>query len=105
MYFFELDSRVKKMFWNIHTNHISFKISKAISILYRLKTTYPHLVSQTLYSTLIFPCVNYYILARGSTISEGNPLPVLHFFFIILLNCMFFSLKSLCVCVLIFVYL
>ena len=40
------------MSWNLHINHISLKISKAIGILYRLKTIYPQLVLQTLYNTV-----------------------------------------------------
>ena len=65
------------MSWNLHINHISLKISKAIGILYRLKTIYPQLVLQTLYNTLILPYFNYCILAWGATISEGNPLHLL----------------------------
>ena len=62
------------MSWNMHNNHISLKISKAIGILYRLKTIYPQVVLQTLYNTLILPYFNYCILAWGATISEGNAL-------------------------------
>ena len=65
------------MSWNLHINHISLKISKAIGILYRLKTIYPQLVLQTLYNTLILPYFNYCILAWGAIISEGNPLHLL----------------------------
>ena len=65
------------MSWNLHINHISLKNSKAIGILYRLKTIYPQLVLQTLYNTLILPYFNYCILAWGATISEGNPLHLL----------------------------
>ena len=65
------------MSWNLHTNHISLKISKAIGILYRLKTIYPQLVLQTLYNTLILPYFNYCILVWGATINEGNPLHLL----------------------------
>ena len=55
-------------------NHISLKTSKAIGILYRLKTIYPQLVLQTLYNTLILPYFNYCILTWGTTINKGNPL-------------------------------
>ena len=48
---------------NLHINHILLKISKAIGILYRLKTIYPQLVLQTLYNTLIQPYFNYCLLA------------------------------------------
>ena len=65
------------MSWNLHINHISLKISKAIGILYRLKTIYPQLVLQTLYNTLILPYFNYCILVWGATINEGNPLHLL----------------------------
>ena len=65
------------MSWNLHINHISLKISKAIGILYRLKTIYPQSVLQTLYNTLILPYFNYCILAWGATINEGNPLHLL----------------------------
>ena len=58
------------MFWNMHNKHISLKISNAISILYGLKTIYPHLVLQTLYNTIIFPIFKYCILAWGATISS-----------------------------------
>ena len=61
------------MSWNLHINHISLKISKAIGILYRLKTIYPQLVLQSLYNTLILPYFNYCILVWGATINEGNP--------------------------------
>ena len=65
------------MSWNMHNNHISLKISKAIGILYRLKTIYPQVVLQTLYNTFILPYFNYCILAWGATISKGNPLHLL----------------------------
>ena len=65
------------MSWNMHNNHISLKISKAIGILYRLKTIYPQVVSLTLYNTLILSYFNYCILACGATINEGNPLHLL----------------------------
>ena len=63
--------------WNLHINHISLKISKAIGILYRPKTIYPQSVLQTLYNTLIQPYFNFCILVWGATISEGNPLYLL----------------------------
>ena len=65
------------MSWNLHINHISLKILKAIGILYRLKTIYPQLVLRTLYNTLVLPYFNYCILVRGATINEGNPLYLL----------------------------
>ena len=46
--------------WDKHINHISLKVSKAIGILYRLKSIYPHRVLLiTLYNTLILPHFNY----------------------------------------------
>ena len=65
------------MSWNLHYNHFSLKISKAIGILYRLKTIYRQLVLQTRYNTLIRPYFNYCILAWEATINEGNPLHLL----------------------------
>ena len=65
------------MSWNLHINHFSLKILKAIGILYRLKTIYPQSVLQTLYNTLILPNFNYCILAWGATISESNPFHLL----------------------------
>ena len=65
------------MSWNLHINHISLKISKAIDILYRLKTIYPQSVLQTLYNTLILSYFNYCILVWGTTINEGSPLHLL----------------------------
>ena len=65
------------MSWSMHTDHISLKVSKAISIIYRLKDVYPLLVLQTLYNTLILPYFNYCILSWGATISNGNRLHLL----------------------------
>ena len=48
--------------WDKHINHISLKVSKAIGMLYRLKSIYPHRVLLTLYNTLILPYFNYCIL-------------------------------------------
>ena len=53
------------------------QVSKAISIIYRLKDVYPLLVLQTLYNTLILPYFNYCILSWGATISNGNRLHLL----------------------------
>ena len=55
-------------------SHFTKNFTKAIGILYRLKTIYPQLVLQTLYNTLILPYFNYCILVWGATINEGNPL-------------------------------
>ena len=49
--------------WDKHINHIFLKVSKAIGILYRLKSIYPHRVLLTLYNTLILP--HYCILSWG----------------------------------------
>ena len=51
------------MSWNLHINHISLKISKAI-----------------VYNTLILPYFNYCILVWGATINEGNPLHLFIFY-------------------------
>ena len=59
--------------WDKHINHISLKVSKAIGILYRLKSIYPHRVLLTLYNTLILPHYNYCILSWGSTLTLSDP--------------------------------
>ena len=56
--------------WDKHINHISLKVSKAIGILYRLKSIYPHRVVLTLYNTLILPHFNYCILSWRSTLRK-----------------------------------
>ena len=63
--------------WDKHINHISLKVSKAIGILYRLKSIYPHRVLFTLYNTLILPYFNYCILSWGSTLRENHHLHLL----------------------------
>ena len=63
--------------WDKHINHISLKVSKAIGILYRLKSIYPHRVLLTLYNTLILPHYNYCILSWGSTLRENHRLHLL----------------------------
>ena len=63
--------------WDKHINHISLKVSKAIGILYRLKSIYPHRVLLTLYNTLILPYFNYCILSWGSTLRENHHLHLL----------------------------
>ena len=60
--------------WNKHINHISLKVSKAIGILYRLKSVYPLSVLLTLYNTLVLPYFNYGILTWGSIIKEDHHL-------------------------------
>ena len=49
-------------------------MSKAIGILYRLKSVYPLSVLLTLYNTLVLPCFNYGILTWGSIIKEDHHL-------------------------------
>ena len=63
--------------WDKHINHISLEVSKAIGILYRLKSIYPHRVLLTLYNTLILPHYNYCILSWGSTVRENHRLHLL----------------------------
>ena len=60
--------------WNKHINHISLKVSKAIGILYRLKSVYSLSVLLTLYNTLVLPYFNYGILTWGSTVKENHHL-------------------------------
>ena len=63
--------------WNKHINHISLKVSKAIGIIYRLKSVYPLAVLLTLYNTLVLPYFNYCILSWGSKIKENHQLYLL----------------------------
>ena len=63
--------------WDKHINHISLKVSKAIGILYRLKSIYSHRVLLTLYNTLILLHYNYCILSWGSTLRENHRLHLL----------------------------
>ena len=63
--------------WNKHINHISLKVSKAIGIIYRLKSVYPLAVLLTLYNTLVLPYFNYCILLWGSKIKENHQLYLL----------------------------
>ena len=58
----------------INISH-SLKVSKAIGILYRLKSIYPHTsrVLLILYNTLILPHYNYCILSWGSTLTLYDP--------------------------------
>ena len=51
--------------WNEHINNISLKVSKAIGIIYRLKSVYPLAVLLTLYNTLVLPYFNYCIISWG----------------------------------------
>ena len=51
--------------WNKHINHISLKVSKAIGILYRLKSVYPLSVLLNLYNTLVLPYFNYMVYWHG----------------------------------------
>ena len=63
--------------WNKHINHISLKVSKAIGIIYRLKSVYPLAVLLTLYNTLVLSYFNYCILSWGSKIKENHQLYLL----------------------------
>ena len=61
------------MTWDTHINHISKKISKAIGILYQLKSLkpiYPQPILFTLYTTLIVPHLNYRLILWGSCIKK-----------------------------------
>ena len=53
------------------------KVSKAIGILYRLKSVYPLAVLLTLYNTLVLPYFNYCTLSWGSKIKENHLLYLL----------------------------
>ena len=63
--------------WNKHSNHTSFKVSKAIGIIHRLKSVYPFSVLLTLYNTLVLPHFNYCILSWGSVVKENHHLYLL----------------------------
>ena len=58
----------------MHINHISLKASKAIGILYILKSVYPLSVLLTLYNTLVLLYFYYGILTWGSIIKEDHHL-------------------------------
>lgn len=51
--------------WKGHTNMISHKISKIISIMTKLRHTLPSRILLTLYNTLILPHLNYGLLCWG----------------------------------------
>ena len=52
--------------WKMHINSISGKISRVIGILHKLKHIFPPYILKTLYNALIFPHLNYCLLAWGS---------------------------------------
>ena len=58
----------------MHINHISLKASKAIGILYILKSVYPLSVLLTLYNTLVLLYFYYGILTWRSIIIEDHHL-------------------------------
>ena len=49
--------------WKKHFDHISLKISKAIGIMYRLKSIYPEYILLNIYNALILPHFNYCLLS------------------------------------------
>ena len=52
--------------WKMHINSISGKISRVIGILHKLKHIFPPYILKTLYNALIFPHLNYCLIAWGS---------------------------------------
>ena len=52
--------------WNVHVQTIQKKIAKTVGVMSRLKHVVPHNVLKTLYNSLIFPYLNYGILAWGT---------------------------------------
>ena len=52
--------------WNKHIDHVSIKVSKVISIMFRLKCILPSDVLQILYNSLIMPPFHYCLLTWGS---------------------------------------
>ena len=62
------------MAWCKHIVKVSFKISRTLCILNRLKLMYPQCILLTLYNTLIMPHLHYSLLTWGSSIKEKHPL-------------------------------
>ena len=62
-----LDNELK---WSLHTEYISKKISKSVSILKMLKFTFPGNVLKNLYFSLIYPYYTYCNLVWGSADSK-----------------------------------
>ena len=63
--------------WDKHIAHISLKISRATGVIFRLRRIYPLEILLTLYNTLIFLHLSYYILVWGSKIKNNHPLLIL----------------------------
>ena len=53
------------------------KLSRIVSIMYRLKHIYPQAVLLTLYASLIVPHLTYCLLTWGSKIVPNHPLHLL----------------------------
>ena len=64
--------------WDKHIAHISFKISRATGVIFRLRRIYPREILLTLYNTLILPHLSYCILVWSSKIKNNHPLLLLH---------------------------
>ena len=62
--------------WNKHIGHVSFKVSRVIGVLFRLKHIYTQ-VLLTLYNTVILPHLSYCILVWGSKIQTNHRLHLL----------------------------
>lgn len=56
----------KNLSWKYHLNLVFKKISKTLGIMTKLKNFMPTAILKTIYNTLIFPHMNYGILAWGS---------------------------------------
>ena len=58
------------MSWTNHVLSIKKKISKVVSILYRLRNTFPLDVLKTLYKSLVLSYINYGLLLRGIEVKK-----------------------------------
>ena len=70
-----LDNDLK---WNSHIKYISKKISKSVSILKMLKSTFPSDVLKNIYFSLIYPYYTYCNLVWGSAVSTHIYLSLIH---------------------------
>ena len=56
--------------WKAHISHINKKISRALFAIKQIKHVFPYEILQTLYHALIFPHIEYGIIAWGSASSS-----------------------------------
>ena len=65
-----------KLRFDVHINQIACKVSKLIGLLCKLKIFFPSEILRSLYLTLVYPYLNYCILAWGST-NDSHLYPLL----------------------------